>query len=336
VRRVILVDADSYDSANLGRQRIAPSDVGHLKVEVQARTLRVLAPDLHVEAYACRVEAMPAGKLRGCVMLSCVDSRLARQSINRIASRLGLIWIDAALDSAGLVRARVYAPGGDCLECNWSDRDYELLEQRMPCASDANVALPTAAPIELGAVAAGLQVALLRRLGSETPAVDELACRQWHYDVPSGRGWIGRYGGRNQGCRFDHVSWAQRPLARSAHDISVREIFALAGKGRNIALSVEGQIFVERVRCIDCGAVAGVGGRLASRLKGVACPICARAMTPAATDTLDFLSSAAVREDWLERPLAEVGIVDGDIVTLNAEGRAPVHFELGSPHAEAV
>ena len=58
--------------------------------------------------------------------------RSARQSINRIAFRLGVPSIDAGLDRAGSVRARVYVPGmGDCLECSWGARDYELLEQRV-------------------------------------------------------------------------------------------------------------------------------------------------------------------------------------------------------------
>ena len=126
--------------------------------------LRACAPDIAVDMYDCPIEAVPLGKLRGCAILSCVDNRSARQSINRIAARLGLPWIDSGIDRAGSVRARVYVPdSGDCVECSWGERDYALLSQRLPCNPTSSAAPSTAAPIELGSIAAGLQIALLKK-----------------------------------------------------------------------------------------------------------------------------------------------------------------------------
>jgi molybdopterin/thiamine biosynthesis adenylyltransferase len=95
VSHVGLIDHDRYAPSNLGKQRISASDVGRSKVEAQARVLRACAPDIAVDMYDCPIEAVPLGKLRGCAILSCVDNRSARQSINRIAARLGLPWMTA-------------------------------------------------------------------------------------------------------------------------------------------------------------------------------------------------------------------------------------------------
>jgi len=331
VSKVILIDPDHYGAANLGHQRIAAAAVDRLKVKVQQRALRALAAHIAVDTSPCRIEAVPPARLHNCVMLACVDSRAARQSINRIAFRLGVPWIDAGLDRSGSVRARVYlSDTGDCLECNWGVRDYELLEQQVPCRGDT-AALATVAPMELGSIAAGLQVMLLRRLLSRESAESrhELARQQWFLDLPSGRGWIGHYAGKNPHCRFDHLRWQLSPLPRSAGDITLGEAFALAGMETDDAtFSVDGQMIVRRVRCAQCGAVRSVGGRILARIGSTACQQCSRAMTPAAIDASDRLRRKDISAVWLDRPLAAFGLADGDVITLNA-GDATVHYELG-------
>jgi molybdopterin/thiamine biosynthesis adenylyltransferase len=330
--RVLFVDPECYGASNLGNQRLAAKDAGQLKVRVQARALGALAPHIAIDIYPCRVEALPLGRLRHCIILACVDSRSARQSINRIAFRLGTPWIDAGLDRSGSVRARVYAPTiGDCLECNWGEGDYALLEQRVPCDTASSEAVATAAPMELGAIAAGFQVSLLRRLLSEEAGVeDELAHQQRFLDLPSGRGWIGRYAGKNPSCRFAHAPWALAPLARSAKEITLGDALALSGgEAADTTLSVDGQMIVHRLRCQQCRTVKTVGGRLFGRLKSAACRRCGTAMIPAALDVTDSLS----RKDSLERSLAAFGIADGDIITLHTDDIS-VHYLVGSADTE--
>lgn len=337
VSRVILIDADRYGASNLGHQRIAATHAGQLKVRVQARALRTLAAHIAIDTHACSVDAVPLGKLRDCVILGCVDSRSARQSINRIAFRLGIPWIDAGLDRAGSMRARVYVPGsGDCLECNWGARDYQLLEQRIPCNAASSPVPATAAPPELGAIAAGMQISLLRRLlrDASSAAQDELAQQQWFLDLPSGRGWIGQYT-QNPSCRFDHSRWPITPLLRSARDLTLRETFGLSGADASDAVfSVDGQMIVRCVRCTGCGSVRKVGGRVLGRMALTACRRCGGMMTPAATDAYDCLSLNDAGPAWLDRPLAAFGLVCGDVISMHARDTA-VHYELGSTSEEA-
>ncbi len=141
VGRVVLVDPDVYEPANLSGQAVRGCDVFRAKAEVQAEVCGRIRPDLEVRAIVGRIEDLPLGVLRGAVLVSCLDSRVARQAANEKAWRIGIPLIDAAVDAAGLlVRVCVYRPerGAACLECGWDDDDYALLETVMPCAKAAS------------------------------------------------------------------------------------------------------------------------------------------------------------------------------------------------------
>ena len=334
---VTLIDHDHYDTSNLYKQRIGPKDVGKQKVDVQARALRKLAPDLTVAAWACPFAAVPLGRLRDSVILACVDSRIARQSINQAAFWLGIPWIDAGLDRAGSVRTRIYIPGAgnDCMECAYSASDYALLEQRVPCDAASFLVPATAAPAELGAIAAGLQVSQLRRLLSANTAEQraELARQQYFYDAASGRGWVGRYSA-NPDCRFDHMRLPVQRLARSAQEITLREISMLAGAAGGAAvLSVAGHTFVRRVHCTGCGQARKVRTQLLARLRRTPCGRCGGAMLPAAPDVFETLSLTAPDAPRLARRLSEFGLVDGDVISLHA-GDKTAHYELAGINEE--
>ncbi|MCC6472408.1 MAG: ThiF family adenylyltransferase [Burkholderiales bacterium] len=318
---VLLIDFDCYERANLGFQRIAARDVGRPKATVQAAILRRLRPGLSVTAQVCRFEHVPLGALRRSIVLSCVDSRAARQSINRAAFALGVPWIDAALSRDGSVRARAFVPGrGACLECAWGPRDYELLEQRLPCTAAGAAPASTAAALELGSIAAGLQVALCRRLIDGAHAAGALADRQWFLDVPSGCGWTGTYVS-NPACRLDHEPWDVTELGKGSVDLPLAEALALGGPDIDrSSLAPPGMAFVRRLRCPWCGALRRVHWRLCGRMSSRLCPVCAAPLRAAALDTQMRLGTANAPAAVLREPLAHRGFVPGDIVALEAAG----------------
>ena len=65
VGRVVLIDRDAYEPANLTSQDITPRDIGRPKALVQARRLRAINPALEVAAVVGAVEDQPLGLLRG-------------------------------------------------------------------------------------------------------------------------------------------------------------------------------------------------------------------------------------------------------------------------------
>jgi molybdopterin/thiamine biosynthesis adenylyltransferase len=185
VGSVLLIDRGVYEAKDIAGQAILPADVGRRKATVQARRLRRIAPHLEVQGLHADIERLPWGALRGDLVLAGLDSRRARQWVNEVARRLGVTWVDAGVEGAGLLaRLDVYAPGDEaaCLECAWDERDYRELEQAYPCsgavdeppptepppaaapagepppaAAPAGEPPPTAAPASLGALAAALQ-----------------------------------------------------------------------------------------------------------------------------------------------------------------------------------
>jgi len=136
ISRVILVDPDLYEPANLRSQDIRQEDVGKSKVRVQADRLRAIRPELEVLSFESRLEDVPLGDYQDAIAISCLDSRVARMQLSEIAWRLGSTLIDTAVDAASrLCRVSVFVPGerNPCVECQWDDDDYRLLEQVSAC-----------------------------------------------------------------------------------------------------------------------------------------------------------------------------------------------------------
>ena len=77
---------------------------GRPKVEVQAAVIHAINQQIQVDAIEAPVENVPLGHMDSTVLVSCVDNRSARQTINRVAWRHGIPWIDAAVDMAILTR----------------------------------------------------------------------------------------------------------------------------------------------------------------------------------------------------------------------------------------
>ena len=136
---ITLVDFGRYESKDLHAQDLQPSEVDQAKARVQARHARRLNPKLKVVAIVDRLEHVPLGRLRGDVILACLDSKESRRFANEIAWRLGMPLIDAGVEaSAWLARVNVYrpGPGHPCLECFWDERDYAQLTTNHPCQPD--------------------------------------------------------------------------------------------------------------------------------------------------------------------------------------------------------
>ena len=327
IERVLLVDFDRYEASNLG-QRITPGDVGKAKATVQARWLRSMTPGLAVTAYTSRFEDLPVGLLRRTIILSCVDSRAARQSINRAAFALGTPWIDAALGREGSLRSRAYLPGhGSCLECSWGPHDYELLEQRLPCEVGVPKSAPTAAAAELGAIVAGIQIALCRRLKSDVSAIDALADRQWFLDLPSGRGWTSTYS-INPECRLDHSPLNITDLGGGSIDMPLQDALTLgAVNAPQATLSAPGQVFVRCLRCSKCPQARRVRCRLSGRLARPQCVACGGPTLVAAMDSELALSAGNASAAELREPLGRRGFVVGDLISV-AAGGVTHHYQL--------
>lgn len=168
----LLVDPGDVDAENLGNQLLPASALGEPKVSVRAAQMKSLNPTCPVRTIRARVEDVGLGAFAGCSLLvTGLDGHPGRLAVNRIAARLGIDWIDAAVDGSG---ERTYGtvswlrPHRDdlaCAACRFSADDLAAFAREArpePCASWRRESVadtpPTLMASPFGAVVAGFQM----------------------------------------------------------------------------------------------------------------------------------------------------------------------------------
>ncbi len=125
VGHLTLIDGDTVDQANLGRQILfGPEDIGHLKVEAAACSLHRLAPDLQIQSIPTYLteENGPSLVDSHDLILDGLDATLPRQWLNRwgIAHQVPVIFAGAVGYEAQVFPVYGHAP---CLSCLWPSLD---------------------------------------------------------------------------------------------------------------------------------------------------------------------------------------------------------------------
>jgi molybdopterin/thiamine biosynthesis adenylyltransferase len=136
VRLIAILDRDVVEMANLSRSIFfRESDHGRPKAEVIAARLRDVNPDVEVLALNGDLdEVLGLGLVRRMDMIfSCLDSRQARRSLNRMCEKLGKIWVDGSMENL-LGEIVVYAPDlGPCYECNMTMLEKRIVSDVASC-----------------------------------------------------------------------------------------------------------------------------------------------------------------------------------------------------------
>lgn len=331
ITAITLVDHDTYDNSNLVSQGIDRSALGAPKVNVQKAVLRAINPAITVHAVQDRVENVPVAALRSAILLSCPDNRRARQTINRAAFRCGKPLIDAAVDTVSLVRISTFMPGKTtaCIECSWDDSVYSGLPQEYPCDAAGPAAPATDAPAELGALAAALQAAELRKLLGSCPDIVGLSGSVLVFDTKSHMAHRYRVR-RNDVCRFDHDTWNQEILELDPAETTLADLFDATHSSSDSAITLEEQVFARKLHCTACGKESSIDLALGSRLPAAARSCgCGGRMLAAG-----FFSSEAIRRsdcsrDDLRLCLDAMGFRTGDLLSASDPSTGVRHFEIG-------
>lgn len=312
VGRLTLVDPETYAPENLAVQCIDRIDVARPKVTVQAEKLQRIRPSLGdsgLEVFALqeRIEDVPRGLLNCHLIVSCLDSKVARQHVNEIAWRLSVPWIDCGvLGSQNLVRLNAYAPSADasCVECSWGDDEYSVLEQEYLCGAGGGSAFPTMASSALGALAASLmaiEIATLLRGDLSASIVERqfiLDAEHHTIQVTADR--------RNPQCRFDHRSWVIEPWNCDPETMTVAAALNTLG-----SLRVEGHRFACELTCPRCdhSEKSLLLNRPLAR-----CPACHLRLVTRGFGSLEQIDLNLVGE-YSSLTLKQVGLRVGDIVS---------------------
>ena len=336
VRRVIIIDPDIYEHNNLLSQDIQPDNVGKPKAIVQAERLRRINPSLEVTPIVARVENVPLGRLRGDVILTCLDSRQARRVAAQAAWRLGIACIDAGVSTTAggaIARVSVYLPGSEapCIECAWSQDDYAALEQVHPCDRRGVASAPTGAPLALGALAAALLMLECRKLLAGD--MDHVAAgKQVLIDALNHSYYVTSFR-KNPHCRFDHQTWDIQQATGPCDRLTVGQTLELAAESVGTEgpswLRVEGQPFTGRMQCLDCGhkrATVRLRGRLTDADRK--CEKCDLEMVPVGFDMSDQLDVTPYANGFRTLTLSSLGFQSGDVLTIGSEAGPEAHLEI--------
>src|SRR5262249_40310751 len=102
VRSIAVLDKDTVEVANLSRSVFfRESDHGRPKTEVIQDRIRELNPDVEALTLTGDLNSvLGLGFLRRMDMIfSCLDSRIARRSLNRMCEKVGKSWVDGSMEN---------------------------------------------------------------------------------------------------------------------------------------------------------------------------------------------------------------------------------------------
>ncbi len=327
---ICLVDFDFIESTNLSRSVLyRANDVGRRKALAAADMARQINPDVAIQPiHANVVYDVGTGVFADMdLIFGALDNREARVAINSFAWRVGKPWIDGAIEVLQGV-ARVFVPpDGPCYECTMSELDYKLLEVRRSCAllSREDVALgkvPTTPTI--ASVIAGIQVQEGVKLLHSDRDLPVLAGRGYVFEGLYHQSYVVEYQ-RREGCQAHYTYPNIEPLDRGVADTTGRDLLALAREemGEDAVVELEREVLVG-LRCTQCGTYEVRPGSLGGITEEEArCPACELVRDPEMTHA--FYGG----EDYLDRPLLELGVPPYDVVTFRS-GTEMRHFLLAA------
>lgn len=337
---VTLVDRDTVREENLGTQGFTEDQLGLPKVEARACSLASLNPQCRIELLQADIERIGLGALRDVnLILCCLDSRRARAVVNELAMRLGVPWVDAAVDGSGksfFGRVAAYDPRSSDAACYLCPHDRESLGEMMReekgerCpiwqrGESETTPAPTLAISALGAMVAAIQVVwgMKMILGFG----DEVGGREMYVDLDHNVLSLHSLG-RNPRCLFDHHTFSLTPYGRGVGEVTVAETFAAAEErlGRNVTLRLHRRSIVMKVRCPNCNEVLKPYRVFETMTIEEATCACGATMQPVALGLLKRFGRKEAA-GFLNRTWAQIGLPPRDVITAT-NGEAEIHWLL--------
>jgi hypothetical protein len=140
--------------------------------------------------------------------------------------------------------------------------------------------------------------------------------------------------GRNPDCRLaDHGVWEVEKLDAGPAELTLADALLRAPEGVNAnpanGLRIEGSRFVSRLTCLECGHTRKLL-RLEAALgrRDYGCPECGKELAAPGFHKVERLMPTVMPELRLDRPLSEIGLRRGDLISVGIPGNER-HLEIG-------
>jgi len=256
------------------------------------------------------------------IVIAGLDNREARLSINRNCWKVNRPWIDGAIEAID-GSARVFVPDGPCYECTMSATDWKLLQMRRSCNLLSRPEMEggkTPTTPTVSSIIAGVQCQEAVKLlhGMET-----IAGGAWTFNGVTADSYITKFQRKNDCYSHDTLDEII-PMDEGVEEMTARGLLERARKALGPSATLElAREVLEKLICPTCkreeklfASLGKVNGEKAW------CPHCKDVRR-------EVITFHAIRgdEDFLDRPLAQVGVPPFDIVIARG-GVKSIGFEM--------
>lgn len=262
VGHIYVVDFDRIEMSNLTRSVLFREDDANAKAykaDVVARRAMEINPQIRVIPIVGNLFSdVGLGLYRAAdVIIGCLDSRIARYQLNRMAMRAGKTWIDGSIENlTGTVR--VFTPGVNCYECSLSKEEFSQIMLRTGCAdvvrtqaSAGRVATTPVSASIVGAVEVQEAMKIIHMQEREgTAAFRTLTGKLWTYDGMTAASHIFKHTAWKEDCPA-HTRW--EPVTSAADlsaDNTVKEVLAALKKlfdVQRLEINMQNNKFINRI-----------------------------------------------------------------------------------------
>lgn len=333
IGNILIADLDRIENSNLSRSVLyRKEDNGRFKAETAAESAGEIYPDLNVHHFNGNVVYdLGLGVFNWAdVVIGGLDNREARLSINRNCWRCSKPWVDGAIQQIDGV-ARVFVPethplgrpDAPCYECTMTDTDWRLLQLRRSCnllSKSEMEAGKTPTTPTISSIIAGVQCQEAVKI---LHGMECLSGRGWVFNGLSADSYQTEYQ-RKETC-YSHDPLEQIvAMDWSAGATTVGQALGEAKRllGPHAQLELARDV-LEKLVCPACKAEEEQFVSLGQVKSDKApCPACGAERREAVT-----FYKIGGDEDFLNRPLAEIGVPAFDILIARTADRA-VGFEL--------
>lgn len=135
VGHISIVDMDLIEHTNLARCVFFRSgDEGKFKSDALAAAANALNQDVETIAYTVPVQKLGNAFFEQFdLVVAGLDNREARIWLGASLRRLGIIWIDGAIE--GLMgKVQTFVPDGPCYACSMTEQEWKIMAHRRSCS----------------------------------------------------------------------------------------------------------------------------------------------------------------------------------------------------------
>lgn len=328
IGHIFVVDFDSIENTNLSRSVLyRQRDEGSSKAETAARAVEEINPDCRVTWINGNV-AWDVGLgwfRRMDVVVGGLDNREARLAINQACWRVGVPWVDGAIEVLFGV-ARVFVPPySACYECTMTEQDYRLLNMRRSCAllsREEMLAGKVPTTPTISSIIGGIQVQEAVKLIHNRADLPTLAGKGYFFNGLIHDSYVVEYQYKED-CP-SHESFEKIiELDNQVANTTAAEMLDIARKqlGPEAIIDLHREL-VLTFKCEKCQIeeqVYKLLGQLSE--KEARCPGCGEIRMPRMTHIIQG------NEDFLLRPLSRLGVPPLDIISAR-RGMDMIHFEF--------